>query len=199
MNSAPIIGFVAVVVSLILSLVLAWRRKKLLKPVLWFWALAAVVGCFAPALWTAAWHLQHGNGIQYRGKWIPVPARWIAGSEPQGATLTKLPLSILFVSRFPSSVSISPLANPEHSNPEGDVRAWEGLFRALHSGSESVVSGPAALNTASGRAYCMEFYGRQKPNRLDVSCLLSDGGLVAELMGRRADKGTFLRIVRSIR
>lgn len=199
MYNSPVTVFVLFIVSVALSLWLSRRRRKLYGVLLTFWALVFVAMFFAPALQTAAWHLRHGGGIEYRGKWIPVPARWVADSKPQGATLTKLPVWTLAKSPSLASISISLFGIPKYYNAGKNRREWEKLFRLLHSGPDSVVSGPRELDTASGRAPCMEFYGRQTPNRLEASCLMFGGKWTADFLGGRADSRTFFRIVKSIR
>lgn len=176
-------------------MVLLWRRPRLKRPLLAFWVLVIVALCFAPGLYTVAWHLRHGNTIRYRGKWIPVPARWIADAEPQGAMLDEVPIS-LFTRRVPDTIMMGP-SFPKGSDSGKNRKIWEKVF--LLARPNAAVPAPHKIETPQGKIFCLQFLGKTASETSDVSCLMFQNTWVVEFIGNKNDLDQFASVIRSMR
>jgi hypothetical protein len=153
---------------------------------------------FAPILRIAAWHVIHGNSVLYKGRRIDVPLRWIASSEPQGATLTRLAPTV-FSSDKPvhSFIMFSKVGKPPNQTPQQLADSFVAAYWTYLAGNR-VVKGPLKVTADSEEIICMEAAPPKDAAHLEVACLFPTGGLTATLLGEREDRDLFYDTVRRV-
>jgi hypothetical protein len=158
-----------------------------------------ILAAFAPGLMTVVWHLRHGNTIQYHGKEIPVPLKWIAKSEPQGAQLDKLALTVMSSDKPVEEMITASLLAPTsgHSHEELSKSFVSGYWTYL-SGDE-VVTGPLNIGTGAQEAICMESSPPKMPMRVSAVCLMFQDRWLFRFVGDRQDLSEFYKILDKIR
>ena len=161
-------------------------------------ALIGVLLTFAPVLVTLFWHLRHGSALQYRGRTIRVPRRWIARAEPQGLTLSKLPLTVFSLDRFSGAIDLSLLAGRRSVTLDEVYLSWERALRTLAAEMDEDVTGPVRTGTGPVETICMKFSSTHLKAAARASCLLFQGTWSAEFIGDEEDIDTFFQVVRSI-
>jgi hypothetical protein len=164
------------------------------------WALLAALVIFGPSLYTMAWHLSHGGMVAYRGKRVPVPLGWTADPEPQGLTLTKLPVTLLTLLELEwvsHRISISRLP-PLRDQTVGEAEeSFERIFWTYAPASDdAAVSGPIRLGASPHDIFCMKTLSRRYG--VQLNCLVEQASWVALFNGQERDEKTFYAVIGSM-
>lgn len=154
---------------------------------------------FSPLLRTLAWHMTHGNSILFKGKRINVPLKWIATSETQGATLSRLALTVLSSDKpVHSFITFGKVGMPTNQTPEQIADSFVAVYWTYLAGDRAV-KGPLKFTVDSEEVVCMEGTTSNDPTHMEVACLFPTAGLTASMLGEREDRDLFYDTVRSVR
>jgi len=171
-----------------------------------FLALVLVGAIFAPMLWTIAWHVWHGNHIQFEGKTFHVPFRWVATSiENQGLLENRLEIEC-----WPSNVFSAELVHGRSErisiDPQSftgkteildqELKTWRSLYWFEHPG-EGSSEGPVRFRSASQDVVCFQSEPAFQTEAASASCLFLQSRWTADFYGYRKHLQDFFEIVRS--
>jgi hypothetical protein len=154
---------------------------------------------FAPALWTVTWHVVHGNSMIYKTKRVPVPLRWTAKSEPQGAHVERLPLTIFYsdkpVQAFISLSVLSPARSQTHKESSESFEAAYWTYLA----GDRVVTGPVEVLPGPDEGVCMEATAKDGSEGLNIECLVFQDRWTVSFWGIKKERSEFYKILSEIR
>jgi hypothetical protein len=157
--------------------------------------LSVLLLLFAPTLVSVSWHVRYGNAVVYRGKMIPVPARWVVyENQPQGLELYRMPVTIFGSKLLPTSSSFSqegPLKIPVE---EAYQSFQSGFWTYMANGGS--VTGPIRLGKQENEAICMISKPKDPKSYSLIECELFQGSWYASFLGEEKDMDSFLQIVR---
>jgi hypothetical protein len=153
---------------------------------------------FAPTLVSVFWHVRYGNAVVYRGKKIPVPARWVVyENQPQGLELYRLPVTSLTLKLLPTSSSFSRSAPPKIPLEEAYQTFQSAFWTYMANGG--AVSGPIRFGEQDDESICMISKPKDRRSYSVVQCELFQGSWYAMFLGEEKDIDSFLQIVREAR
>jgi hypothetical protein len=154
---------------------------------------------FAPALWTVTWHVVHGNSMIYKTKRVPVPLRWTAKSEPQGADVERLPLTIFYFDK-PVQAIISLRVMPPAKSQTGreTSESFEAAYWTYLAG-DRVVTGPVRVLPGPDEGVCMEATAKDASEGLNIECLVFQDRWMVSFWGIKKERSEFYKILGEIR
>jgi len=168
-------------------------RPKIIIAVLFI-----LVFLFAPTLVSVFWHIRYGNAVIYRGKKIPVPARWVVyENQPQGLELYRMPVTSLSLKLLPTSSSFSRAAPPKIPLEESYQTFQSAFWTYMANGG--VVSGPIRFGEQRDESICMISKTKDRRSYSIVQCELFQGSWYAMFLGEERDIDSFLHIVQEAR
>jgi hypothetical protein len=134
----------------------------------------------------------------YRTKNVPVPMRWTAKSEPQGAIIERLPLTI-FSSGKPVQAMITlsvgpPARSQTHKESSESFSAAYWTYRA----GDRVVTGPVAVLSGPDEGVCMEATARNGSEGLEIACLVFQDRWTVNFLGMKKERSEFYDILGGI-
>jgi hypothetical protein len=209
MMDPPILAFVFLVGIILLSVVLAYKRPKTGRLLCGFWTFFSLAGLFSPAIWTIAWHVKHGDHIQFGEMNIRVPFRWVAseiqtgGVVDDGMELSALHLNIVSAvlnHGWPvGSIMLGPrVVFSSIATPDERLKYWQAVYSRIHSEPDDIVTGPMRLNSSSQLVICMETVDNAVPKKASASCLFPETGWAADFGGSLKSVDSFFDVVRSV-
>ncbi len=152
---------------------------------------------FAPTLVSVYWHVRYGNAVVYRGKKIPILARWVVyENQPQGLELHRMPVTIIHLKLFPTSSSFSQDVPPKIPVEEAYQSFQSAFWTYMANG---VVSGPIRFGKQEDESICMISKPKDPKSYSLVQCELFQGSWNAMFLGEEKDIDSFLQIVRETR
>jgi hypothetical protein len=169
------------------------RRAFLLIAVLFFLLIT-----FAPGLWTVTWHVRHGSSMIYRTKNVPVPMRWTAKSEPQGATIEKLPLTIFSSGKPGQAYILLSVVPPARSQTHKESsESFSATYRTYLAG-DRVVTGPVTVLSGPDEGVCMEATAKNGSEGLNIDCLVFQDRWLVSFLGVKKERSEFYEILSGI-
>ena len=140
-----------------------------------------------------------GDSTLYKGKRIAVPLRWVAKSEPQGAMVSKLPLTVLTWDKAELSyITFSKVATAPNQTVEQRSNSFAAVFWTYLAGNRTV-TGPVKITSASEEVVCMKAVSPKDPAHVEVACLFPEAGLSATFLGENEDEAVFYQLIRRLR
>jgi hypothetical protein len=209
MTDPPILAFITLVAIALLSLVLTYKRPRTGRLVCGFCIFFCVAGFFSPAIWTLAWHVKHGNHIQFGDTNIHVPFRWVVariqtdGVADNGVELAKWPSNLLSADlshgRPDGSIMLGPrFSFSSMATPDERLKYWQGVYSKIHSERGDIVTGPLRLNSSLQSVACMETVNNAMPSKAVASCLFPETAWAADFGGNPKDVNTFYDVIRNV-
>jgi hypothetical protein len=209
MTDPLILAFIILVAINLLSVVLIYKRPSAGRLVGSVWAFFCVAGFFSPAIWTLAWHVRHGNHIQFGETNIRVPFRWIVTRTQAGgvgeigvelAALQSNILSAVFNHGYPDGlITLGPSAGFSAMATSGErLKHWQGGYSKIHSNRGDIVTGPMRLNSSLQDVACMETVNNSLPKQASASCLFPETAWTADFGGSLKDVDTFFDVIRNV-
>lgn len=169
---------------------------------LWTAALVAFLAIsFNPAIRIAAWHLRHGNTLNWEGASLNVPWGWYTRLDGRHATITKLSLTVFSKNSAPAAADFSPVAVPPKSDAEREsaYQAFPSVYWNYLVADRDQMSGPIQRGSGEGRATCMETIHKDAEKGITVYCLAHGGTLYATFVGDPKELDTFYKILDEVR
>ena len=135
----------------------------------------------------------------YKTKRVPVPLRWTAKSEPQGADVERLPLTI-FHSDKPAQaiISLSVMPPAKSQTDRKSSEAFEAAYWTYLAG-DRVVTGPVKVLPGPDEGVCMEATAKDASERLSIECLVFQDRWLVSFWGIKKERSEFYKILSEIR
>lgn len=158
--------------------------------------LVAVLVCaFLPETVSLAWHLVHGNTVEYESFTIPVPGGWWARSDEDSVTILKL-RRLLNRGGSTSSIIVAPFAYPQDRAFDHDE--WKRLITESRDKRGFRFVGEKPVQAAGERSYCLTFAASDNPQRLWIGCDFPHHQLSVGLIGNANDAPTLDLVLQEI-
>jgi hypothetical protein len=135
--------------------------------------------------------------MTYRTKKIPVPMRWTAKSEPQGARLERLPITILPSKPSQAMISLRVLSPARGRSHKESSESFEAVYWTYLAGNR-VVTGPVQVLSGPDEGVCMESSAKGSDG-LYIACLVFQDRWTVSLLGTKKERSEFYEILRGIR
>jgi len=134
----------------------------------------------------------------YRTKKIPVPLRWLpTKSEPHGALLERLPVTVFYSKPSLSWVSLKVLSPVKGQSHKEMSKSFEAVYSTYLAGDREV-TGPVQVLSGPDEGVCMESSAKGSEG-LEIACLVFQDSWTVSFVGTKKERNDFYEILHGIR